>query len=103
MNKENDKEEPLVPYEEERLKNIAENNAKLNALGLGPDQAKASGKRPLLTQEEREAKKRATIEQNWAALRRVGTRVKVPASIYPEEKPPAVRIEPTSDPSLTPL
>jgi len=80
---------------------VNKNHEKLAALGLpvpGEKEALAKRKAEAL-KEARETKKQKQIEDNWGTLCRVGTRVKVPASVFASDKTvvvPEVRPPPPS-------
>ena len=99
-NKENEPE-TLAPIELKRAKTIAENQAVLASLGLGDKAPKAPKKRDAeAAKEARQAKKRQKIEENWTALCRVGSMVKVPGSTFENVEVPEVHS--TSPPPTLP-
>ena len=93
--------QPLPPtaqsqYELKRNASVDENHKKLAALGLpnpGAD-LKRKAAEAKAAAAERSAKKTALITEHWAVLCRVGTHVKVPASVFPAQKPPQVHAAP---------
>lgn len=98
---ENQENEPaaLAPIEIKRANTMVANNAHLASLGLEDKADKeASNKRKAeVAKAKQAARKQARIEQNWTALCRVGTRVKVPGQTFESAVPPVV------PPEVTPL
>ena len=93
--KKSDKENeayPLAPIEIQRAKTMRANKAHLASLGLESleDKAEASKRKAEETKAKAAARKQARTEQNWTALCRVGTRVKVPGQIFESAVPPVV-------------
>ena len=98
---ENQENEPaaLAPIEIKRANTMVANKAHLASLGLEDKADKeASNKRKAeVAKAKQAARKQARIEQNWTALCRVGTRVKVPGQTFESAVPPVV------PPEVTPL
>ena len=100
---ENKENEPaaLAPIEVKRAKTMAANKAKLASLGLEEKaDIEASKKRKAEEAKAKQAaRKQMRIEQNWTALCRVGTRVKVPGDVGGANVVPPEVLAPSS-PSL---
>lgn len=102
---ENQENEPaaLAPIEIKRANTMVANKAHLASLGLEDKAdkeariAKAEVAKAEVAKAKQAARKQARIEQNWTALCRVGTRVKVPGQTFESAVPPVV------PPEVTPL